>query len=66
MITLRRMFEAPTVAPMEFGEYLGILRRRAWVIVVVTVLVVGAALAWSSTATTCTCADRRSGDRVAR
>jgi len=34
---------------MELGDYLRILRRRAWVIVVVTVLAVGLAVAWSKT-----------------
>jgi non-specific protein-tyrosine kinase len=43
------MFEAPATAPMEFGDYLGILRRRAWVVVVVTALAVGLAYAWYST-----------------
>ena len=43
------MFEAPATAPMEFRDYLAILRRRAWVIVAVTVLVVGVAAAWSFT-----------------
>src|SRR5438093_12222340 len=44
-----RMFEAPANAPMELGDYLRILRRRAWVIVVVIVLAVGLAVAWSKT-----------------
>ncbi|MDQ1430700.1 MAG: hypothetical protein QOF40_1302, partial [Actinomycetota bacterium] len=35
------MFEAPATAPMEFGDYLRILRRRAWVVVVATALAVG-------------------------
>ena len=43
------MFEAPAHAPMEFSDYLRILRRRAWVIIVVTVLSVGIAFAWFST-----------------
>ncbi len=43
------MFEAPATAPMEFGDYLQILRRRAWVVVVVTVLAVGISYAWYST-----------------
>lgn len=43
------MLEAPATAPMEFGDYLGILRRRAWVVVLVTVLGVGLAYAWYST-----------------
>ena len=47
-VTLRRMFEAPTTAPMEIRDYLQILRRRAWVVVVVTLLTVGVAFAWSS------------------
>ena len=42
------MVEAPTHAPMGLGDYLRILRRRAWVIVVVTALAVGVAIAWSS------------------
>jgi non-specific protein-tyrosine kinase len=33
---------------MDFREYLAILRRRAWVVVLVTAVVVGAALVWSS------------------
>ena len=41
------MFEAPATAPMEFRDYFGILRRRAWVIILVTAIVVGAAAAWS-------------------
>jgi non-specific protein-tyrosine kinase len=41
------MFDAPATAPMELRDYLGILRRRAWVIILVTVIVVGAAAAWS-------------------
>jgi non-specific protein-tyrosine kinase len=43
------MFEAPATAPMEFGDYLRILRRRAWVIVVAIALAVGIAVAWYST-----------------
>ncbi len=43
------MFEAQATAPMELRDYLGILRRRAWVIVLVTAVVVGAAAAWSFT-----------------
>jgi tyrosine-protein kinase len=41
------MFEAPATAPMELRDYFAILRRRAWVVVLVTVVVVGAAAAWS-------------------
>ncbi len=41
------MYEAPATAPMELRDYFGILRRRAWVIVLVTAIVVGAAAAWS-------------------
>src|SRR6476619_1897846 len=41
------MFEAPATAPMELRDYFGILRRRAWVIILVTAIVVGAAAAWS-------------------
>ena len=48
-ITIAPMFEAPATAPMEFGDYLRILRRRAWVVVVVTVLGVGISYAWYST-----------------
>ena len=43
------MLDAPADAPMELGDYFRILRRRAWVVVVVTMLAVGAAVAWSST-----------------
>jgi polysaccharide biosynthesis transport protein len=43
------MAEPSATAPMELRDYLGILRRRAWVIILVTVIVVGAAAAWSST-----------------
>ena len=42
------MFEVPAQAPVDLSEYLRILRRRAWVIVVVTVLSVAAAYAWAS------------------
>jgi polysaccharide biosynthesis transport protein len=49
MSNMRRMFDAPATAPMELRDYLGILRRRAWVIILVTVIVVGAAAAWSFT-----------------
>jgi non-specific protein-tyrosine kinase len=45
---MRRMFEAPATAPMELRDYVGILRRRAWVIILVTVIVVVVAAAWSS------------------
>ena len=41
------MYEAPATAPMELRDYFGILRRRAWVIILVTAIVVGAAAAWS-------------------
>jgi capsular exopolysaccharide synthesis family protein len=44
---MRRMFDPPATAPMELRDYLGILRRRAWVIILVTAIVVGAAAAWS-------------------
>jgi non-specific protein-tyrosine kinase len=44
---MRRMFEPPATAPMELRDYLAILRRRAWVIALVTVVVVAAAAAWS-------------------
>jgi succinoglycan biosynthesis transport protein ExoP len=40
------MFEAPATAPMELGDYLRILRRRAWVVVVVTLLAMGVAVGW--------------------
>ena len=43
------MFEVPAQAPVDLGEYLRILRRRAWVVVVVTVLAVAAAYAWATT-----------------
>jgi tyrosine-protein kinase len=43
------MFEPPATAPMELRDYFGILRRRAWVIIAVTAVVVGAAAAWSFT-----------------
>src|SRR6476469_2282863 len=43
------MAEASATAAMELRDYLGILRRRAWVIILVTVIVVGAAAAWSFT-----------------
>ncbi len=43
------MFEVPAQAPVDLGGYLRILRRRAWVIVVVTVLAVAAAYAWAAT-----------------
>jgi succinoglycan biosynthesis transport protein ExoP len=42
------MSEAPTNAPMELADYLRILRRRAWVVIVVTALAVGIAVAWYS------------------
>ena len=42
------MFEVPAQAPVDLGEYLRILRRRAWVIVVVTVLSVAAVYAWAT------------------
>jgi polysaccharide biosynthesis transport protein len=42
------MFEAPANAPMDFGDYLRVLRRRAWVVVVVTLLAVGLAYGWYS------------------
>lgn len=42
------MFEVPAQAP-DLGEYLRILRRRAWVVAVVTVLAVAAAYAWAAT-----------------
>ncbi len=35
------MYEAPATAPMDLRDYLGILKRRAWVIILVTVVVVG-------------------------
>lgn len=41
------MFEAPATAPVELRDYLAIVRRRVWAIVLVTVVVVGAAAAWS-------------------
>jgi non-specific protein-tyrosine kinase len=44
---MRRMLEAPATAPMELRDYLAILRRRAWVILLVTAVVVGVAAAWS-------------------
>jgi polysaccharide biosynthesis transport protein len=44
---MRRMFDAPATAPMELRDYLGILKRRAWVIILVAAIVVGAAAAWS-------------------
>ena len=43
------MFEAPASAPMELRDYFAILRRRAWVVIVVALIVVGAAAAWSLT-----------------
>ena len=42
------VFEVPAQAPVDPSEYLRILRRRAWVIVVVTVLAVAAAYAWAT------------------
>ena len=42
------VFEVPAQAPFDLGEYLRILRRRAWVIVVITVLAVAAAYVWAS------------------
>src|SRR5689334_1033165 len=47
MSNMRRMFDPPATAPMELRDYLGILKRRAWVIILVTAIVVGAAAAWS-------------------
>jgi capsular exopolysaccharide synthesis family protein len=43
------MLEVPAQAPVDLVEYLRILRRRAWVVAVVTALTVGAAYAWAST-----------------
>jgi succinoglycan biosynthesis transport protein ExoP len=42
------MFEVPAQAPVDLHEYLQILRRRAWVIAVVTVIAVAAAYAWAT------------------
>src|SRR5262249_12934855 len=42
------MVEAPTHAPMGLGDYLRVLRRRAWVIIAVPAVAVGVALAWWS------------------
>lgn len=42
------VFDVPAQAPIDPSEYLRILRRRAWVIVLVTVLAVAAAYAWAS------------------
>ena len=42
------VFEGPAQAPMDLSEYLRILRRRAWIIVVVTVFAVAAAYAWAT------------------
>lgn len=41
------MYEVPATAPMELRDYFGILRRRAWIIILVALVVVGAAAAWS-------------------
>jgi polysaccharide biosynthesis transport protein len=43
------IFEVPAQSPVDLGEYLRILRRRAWVVAVVTVLAVAAAYAWAAT-----------------
>ncbi len=42
------VIEVPAQAPLDPSEYLRILRRRAWVIVAVTVLAVAAAYAWAT------------------
>ena len=42
------IFEVPAQAPIDLGEYLRILRRRAWVIAAVTLLAVAAAYAWAA------------------
>jgi capsular exopolysaccharide synthesis family protein len=41
------LFEVPAQSPWDLHEYLRILRRRAWVIVLVTVLAVAAAYVWA-------------------
>ena len=47
--TMPQMLDAPTNAPVELADYIAIFRRRLWVIIVVTLVVVGAALGWSLT-----------------